>query len=74
MPLQWQAIEYTKRGLMPPLRIWVMVNFMNPSKLVELVWFEKILNTSPTSFAQLCRWVKARWNEPKKKRVKNTIS
>jgi hypothetical protein len=27
-----------------------------------------ILNTSPTSFAQLCRWVKARWNEPKKKK------
>jgi hypothetical protein len=72
MPLQCQAIEYTRRGIMPPLRIQVMVNIMNPSRLVELVWFEKILEHLPTSFAQLCRWVKARWYEPKK-RVKNTI-
>jgi hypothetical protein len=47
MPLQRQAIEYTKRGIMPPLRMWVMVNFMNPSRLVELVWFEKILEHLP---------------------------
>jgi len=39
---------------------------MNPSRLVELVWFEKILEHLPTSFTQLCRWVKARWNGKKK--------
>jgi len=74
MPLQWQAIEHTKRGIMFPLRIQVMVNFMNPSRLVELVWFEKILRTLPPP--PLLNYVDGskQGGMNQKKRVKKTFS